>query len=74
MNVLKARSCQVKVLEAHLGQFVNYHVHHLVAAAEVVMEADGHAILKARMDYGLLQSHEFGTGGLKLALRSGILH
>ena len=47
VHVLKARCGQVQVLEAHLGELVDDHVDHLVAAAEVVVEGDGHAVLKA---------------------------
>ena len=38
VNILQARCCKMQVLEPHLCQFVDHHIHHLVASAEVVVE------------------------------------
>ena len=66
VNVLKAGSSEVEVLEAHFSELVHYHVHNLVASTEVVVERDGHAVTQTRAADSLFQSDELGALALQL--------
>ena len=56
---------QGQVLKAHFRQLIHHGVDDMVAVAEVVVEADGHAVPKAGASDGLLQ------GGHQLVLPGG---
>ena len=47
--------CQRQILVAHLRQLIHHHVDDVVAVAEVVVEADGHAVAQPRAADSLLQ-------------------
>ena len=44
VNVGQGRCRQVQVLEPHLRQLIDNHIHNLVATAEMVVERYGHAV------------------------------
>ena len=59
VHVGKAGSREMQVPEAHFGQLGDHHVHDPVAAAEMMMERDGHPVLQARSQDGFLEAHDF---------------
>ena len=48
---------QFEVFKAHLGQFVYHQIHHFVAAAEVMVEGNGLAILQPGALDGFFQAY-----------------
>ena len=73
VNVLQARCSEMQVLEPHLSQLVDHHIHHLVASAEVVVERNRHAVLQSAAADSLLERTEFRLIMLHVGARSDIL-
>ena len=42
-------------MEAHFCKLIEHHIDDMVAVAEMVVEADGHAVAQARQANGILQ-------------------
>ena len=60
----------MQVLEAHLREFVNHKVHHLIAAAEMMMERDCHPVLQTAQTDSLFERDEFRARLLEFAAGS----
>ena len=73
VNVLQARSGHVQVFETHFGQFIDHHVHHFVATAEVVVERNRHAVFQSAATDGFFQRAKFRFVLLKVCARSDVL-
>jgi hypothetical protein len=72
VHILQRGSGKRKVLESHLGQFVNHHVHHFVATTEMVVERDSHAVFQATLADSLFEGHQFGRLLLEQLFLCGI--
>ena len=62
----------MQVLVAHLGELGHNHVDHLVAATEVVVERNGHAIFETALADSLFKGGELGTFALRIHAELGI--
>ena len=73
MDSGKARRCEGEVLESHLGQFGDHHVDDLVAAAEMVVEGDGHSILEPGLPYSLFEGDDLRADLFEFSAEGGVL-